>query len=327
MRISHIEACRQGIMEEMERNDRIIYIGEDVCVGGPHGFSKGLYEKFGPHRVIDSPISEIGLVGFGIGAALAGLRPIVEIMYMDFLPLAMEQIVNHMAQVRFLTAGQKDLPVVVRTQYSLGRQHGPQHSQFFPSLFTNLPGLNVVVTSTPYNCKGLYKYALRQNKPTIIIDPAWIYYRFVDEVPETDYVVEFGKANVVSRGEDVTLITYGRTVYESIQAVKQLKDRVSVYLVDLQSLRPLDVNTIVEACNHTGRVLIVSEEHPHSSVASYVASLVYEKCYGKLEKPVKALTPPDVHVPFSPQLEREYMITSDKIVKAVLELSSDEVKS
>jgi pyruvate dehydrogenase E1 component beta subunit len=321
MKISHIEACRQGIMEEMERDNSIVYIGEDVRKGGPHGFSKGLYEKFGHERVIDSPISEIGLVGFGIGAALEGLKPIVEIMYMDFLPIAMEQIVNHMAQARFLTAGQKDLPLVIRTQYSLGRQHGPQHSQFFPSLFTNVPGLNVVVTSTPYNCKGLYKHALRQNKPTIIIDPAWIYYRFVDEVPERDYEVKFGKANLINEGEDVTLITFGRTVYESIQALKQLPKEVSVHLVDLQSLKPLDIEAIVRAAKKTGRVLVVSEEHPHSSVASYVASLIYEYCFGELEKPIKVLTPPDIHVPFSPMLEKTYMVTSDKIVKAILELA------
>jgi pyruvate/2-oxoglutarate/acetoin dehydrogenase E1 component len=321
MKMSHIEACRQGIIEEMDRDDSIIYIGEDVRKGGPHGFSKGLFEKFGPERVIDSPISEIGLVGFGIGAALAGLRPIVEIMYMDFLPLAMEQIVNHMAQARFLTAGQRDLPLIIRTQYSLGRQHGPQHSQFFPSLFTNIPGLNIVVTSTPYNCKGLYKHALRQNKPTIIIDPAWIYYRFVGEVPERDYEVEFGKASIINEGEDVTLITFGRTVYESIQALKQLPKEVTVHLVDLQSLKPLDTESIINAAKRTGRVLIVSEEHPHSSVASYVASIIYEHCFEELKKPIKILTPPDVHIPFSPILEKAYMITSDKIIKAILELT------
>jgi pyruvate/2-oxoglutarate/acetoin dehydrogenase E1 component len=321
VKTSHIDACRQGVMEEMERDSRIIYIGEDVRKGGPHGFSKGLYERFGPERVIDSPISEIGLVGFGIGAALTGLKPIVEIMYMDFLPIAMEQIVNHMAQAKFLTAGQRELPLIIRTQYSLGRQHGPQHSQFFPSLFTNVPGLNIAVTSTPYNCKGLYKHALRQNKPTIIIDPAWIYYRFIDEIPEGDYEVEFGKANIISEGDDVTVITFGRTVYESIQALKQLPRNVSVHLVDLQSLKPLDVGAIVEAARKTGKVLIVSEEHPHSSVASYVASLIYGYCFGELEKPIKVLTPPDVHVPFSPKLEKEYMITSEKIAKAILELT------
>lgn len=322
MKMKHIDACRQGIMEEMERDSRIIYIGEDVRKGGPHGFSKGLYEKFGPARVIDSPISEIGLVGFGIGAALAGLKPLVEIMYMDFLPIAMEQIINHMAQAKFLTAGEKDLPLVIRTQYSLGRQHGPQHSQFFPSLFTNIPGLNVVVTSTPYNCKGLYKHALRQNKPTIIIDPAWIYYRFIDEVPGEDYEVEFGKANTISEGDDVTIITFGRTVYESVQALKQLQGKISVQLIDLQSLKPLDVDTVVKSARRTGRVLIVSEEHPHSSVASYVASVIYDRCFTELKKPVKVLTPPDVHIPFSPKLEEEYMITSDKIIKAILELVS-----
>jgi len=321
MKVSHIDACRQGVMEEMERDNRIIYIGEDVRKGGPHGFSKGLYERFGPERVIDSPISEIGLVGFGIGAALTGLKPIVEIMYMDFLPIAMEQIINHMAQAKFLTAGQRELPLIIRTQYSLGRQHGPQHSQFFPSLFTNIPGLNIVVTSTPYNCKGLYKHALRQNKPTIIIDPAWIYYRFIDEIPEGDYEVEFGEANIIHKGDDVTVITFGRTVYESIQALKQLPRDVSIHLVDLQSLKPLDVRTIVEAAKKTGKVLIVSEEHPHSSVASYVASLIYGHCFRELEKPIKILTPPDVHVPFSPKLEKEYMITSEKIAKAILELT------
>ncbi|MEM1642952.1 MAG: transketolase C-terminal domain-containing protein [Desulfurococcaceae archaeon] len=320
MKIAHIEACRQAIMEEMERDDRIIYIGEDVRKGGPHGFSKGLYEKFGPQRVIDSPISEIGLVGFGIGAAIAGLKPIVEIMYLDFLPLAMEQVINHMAQVKFLSGGLINLPVVIRTQYSLGRQHGPQHSQFFPSLFTNIPGLNVVITSTPYNCKGLYKHALRQEKPTIIIDPAWIYYRFNADVPSEDYEIKFGRASIVNEGSDVTLITFGRTVFESIQAVKQLQNKASVLLVDLQSLKPLDVDTIVKSASHTGKVLIVSEEHPHSSVAYYVAAVIYEHCLNRLEKPIKILTPPDTHIPFSPQIEKEYMITADKISKSILEL-------
>ncbi|MEZ0393498.1 MAG: transketolase C-terminal domain-containing protein [Desulfurococcaceae archaeon] len=320
--MAHIEACRQAIVEEMERDETIVYIGEDVRKGGPHGFSKGLYEKFGPKRVIDTPISEVGLVGFGIGAAMAGLRPVIEIMYMDFLPLAMEQIINHMAQARFLSGGRIDLPLIIRTQYSLGRQHGPQHSQFFPSILANVPGINVVVTSTPRNCKGLYKHALRQKKPTVIVDPAWTYYRFVDEVPEDDYEIEFGRAEILVEGNDVTVITFGRTVYEALQAVKRLAGKVSVNLVDLQSIRPLDVDTVVKEALRTGRVLVVSEEHPHSSVAYYVAAIIGERCFGKLEKPIRVLTPPDVHIPFSPLLEKEYMIDVDDLVRAITDLGS-----
>ncbi|MGC8601249.1 MAG: alpha-ketoacid dehydrogenase subunit beta [Thermoprotei archaeon] len=318
MEVNMAEAIREGLKEEMERNDKVIVIGEDVAAaGGIMGITKGLLEKFGPNRVIDSPISEIALAGFGVGAAMMGLRPVVEIMYMDFTPLALEQIMNQAAQVRFLSAGKLSAPFVLRTQYSLGRHNGPQHSQFFPSVFANIVGINVALPSRPRVAKGLLKQALRDERPTIFIEPSYHYFDYEEEVPNVDYVVPFGKAEVVREGKDITIVAMSRLVPEAIYAAQDLEKRgISAEIIDPLTVRPLDVKTIAESVRKTGRLLIASDEHENSSVASEIAADVYELCYGNLKKPILRLHPPEVHVPTSPFLESQYMIDEDKLLRA-----------
>jgi pyruvate dehydrogenase E1 component beta subunit len=318
MEVNMAEAIREGLKEEMERNDKVIVIGEDVAAaGGIMGITKGLLEKFGPNRVIDSPISEIALAGFGVGAAMMGLRPVVEIMYMDFTPLALEQIMNQAAQVRFLSAGKLSAPFVLRTQYSLGRHNGPQHSQFFPSVFANIVGINVALPSRPRVAKGLLKQALRDERPTIFIEPSYHYFDYEEEVPNVDYVVPFGKAEVVREGKDITIVAMSRLVPEAIYAAQDLEKRgISAEIIDPLTVRPLDVKTIAESVRKTGRLLIASDEHENSSVASEIAADVYELCYGNLKKPILRLHPPEVHVPTSPFLEAQYMIDEDKLLRA-----------
>ncbi len=318
MEVNMAEAIREGLKEEMERNDKVIVIGEDVAAaGGIMGITKGLLEKFGPNRVIDSPISEIALAGFGVGAAMMGLRPVVEIMYMDFTPLALEQIMNQAAQVRFLSAGKLSAPFVLRTQYSLGRHNGPQHSQFFPSVFANIVGINVALPSRPRVAKGLLKQALRDERPTIFIEPSYHYFDYEEEVPNVDYVVPFGKAEVVREGKDITIVAMSRLVPEAIYAAQDLEKRgISAEIIDPLTVRPLDVKTIAESVRKTGRLLIASDEHENSSVASEIAADVYELCYGDLKKPILRLHPPEVHVPTSPFLESQYMIDEDKLLRA-----------
>ncbi|HEV50989.1 MAG TPA: alpha-ketoacid dehydrogenase subunit beta [Thermoprotei archaeon] len=318
MELNLAQAIRQGLEEEMERNDRVIIIGEDVAAaGGIMGVTKGLLDKFGSKRVIDSPISEIALAGFGVGAAMMGLRPVVEIMYMDFTPLALEQVMNQGAQIKFVSAGKLFAPFVIRTQYSLGRHNGPQHSQFFPSTFANIVGINVALPSRPKVAKGLIKQALRDERPTVFIEPSYHYFDYTEEVPDDDYVTPFGKGEVIREGKDLTIVVLSRLVPEALSAAEDLEKKgISAEVIDPVTARPLDVKTIAASVQKTGRLLIASDEHENSSVASEIAADVYELCYGSLKKPVLRLHPPEVHVPTSPALESQYMIDEDKLLRA-----------
>lgn len=317
------EAIRKAIDEEMEANESIILMGEDVGAhGGVHGVTKGLLEKYGPARVIDTPISEIGIVGAGIGAAMMGLRPIVEIMYLDFLSIAMEQITNHGAQAHFLSFSKLKVPLVIRTQFSLGRQHGPQHSQFYLSALVNVPGINVALSSTPRSAYGLMKSALRQDKLTIFIDSAWEYFRLKEDVPDDrSFTIPFGKAEVLAEGSDISIITYSRTVAVALSALKQLKSLgISAEVVDMHTVSPLDIETPLKSVQKTGAGIVVSDEHEPASVASYIAQKLNELLYAKIKRPVTTLTSPFTFTPFSPKLEKEYMVDDKKIIGKALEV-------
>jgi len=322
MEMNLAEAIREALEEEMAKNERVIIIGEDVAAaGGIMGVTKGLLEKFGPERVIDSPISEIALAGFGTGAAMMGLRPVVEIMYMDFTPLALEQLMNQAAQVKFISAGKLTAPFVLRTQYSLGRHNGPQHSQFFPSFFANIVGINVALPSRPKSAKGLLKQGLRSDRPTVFIEPSYHYFDYTEDVPQDDYVVPFGRAEVVRRGKDLTMVALSRLVPEALAAAEELEKKgISAEVIDPLTVRPLDVKTIADSVSKTGRLLIASDEHSQASVASEIAADVYELDLAFLKKPIRRLHPPEVHVPTSPALEEEYMIDQESLIRAAEEL-------
>jgi Pyruvate/2-oxoglutarate dehydrogenase complex, dehydrogenase (E1) component, eukaryotic type, beta subunit len=318
-RLSYAEAIREALMEEMRRDPRVFLLGEDIgTYGGSQKVTRGLIDEFGSERVIDSPISENAIVGMGMGAAMGGLRPVVEIMYMDFLPIAAEQILNHVAQAFFVSGGQVEVPLLIRTQYSMGRVHGPQHSQFFPSWFINIPGLWVIAPSGPRDAKGLTKAAIRCNRPVLSIECARLYHKVKEEIPEEDYEIPFGTADIKRRGKDVTIIAISRTVHEALNAASELEENhgIDVEIVDPRSLKPLDVKTILSSVKKTGRVIITSDEYRTGSVTSEMSSLICENAFKDLKSSPVRLTSPDMHVPFSESLEEAYMIGTDDIVDA-----------
>lgn len=259
--ITYAEAIREALHEEMTKDPRVFLIGEDIgAYGGAFKITDGFLKEFGPERVRDTPISEAAIVGAAIGSALMGLRPIAEIMYMDFIPICLEQLANQAAKMRFMSGGQLKVPIIVRTQYSLGRAHGAQHSQFFPSWFLQIPGLKVVLPSTPYDAKGLLKTAMRDGNPVLYIECSLLY-RIKGPVPEEDYMIPFGKADVKRKGDNVTIVAISRMVHESMAAANALeREGLSVEIIDPRTIQPLDTDTIVGSVKKTGRLIIAEDD-------------------------------------------------------------------
>jgi len=255
--LSYAEALNEALREEMRRDDRVIVFGEDVGVlGGVYRVTKGLLEEFGPERVLDTPISEAAIAGTAIGAALMGLRPVAEIMYVDFLTLATDMIITHAAKARFMSGGQVKLPLVIRTQYSLGRAHGCQHSQFLAACFLQSPGIKVVLPGTPRDAKGLLKSAIRDDDPVLFIESG-VLYRLRGPVPEDEYLIPLGRCDVKREGDDVTIVAVARTVVEALKAADRLAEEgVSVEVIDLMTIQPMDYDTIVKSVMKTNRLVI-----------------------------------------------------------------------
>jgi len=320
--LTYAKAISEALWEEMKRDPNVILLGEDVGVyGGAYQITSGFLKEFGPERVIDTPISEAAIVGVAIGAALMGLRPVAEIMYMDFLPLALEQLVNHAAKIRFMSGGKLKVPIVVRTQYSLGRAHGAQHSQFFPAWFLQVPGIKVALPSTPYDAKGLLKTAIRDDNPVLFIECNLLYYSIKGPVPDHDYTIPFGQANIVKEGEDVTIVAISRMVHEALAAAKVLEEKgLSVEIIDPRTIQPLDIDTIVKSVEKTGRLVITSDDIVTGGIGAEIAALVAERAFDALKAPIKRVCSPPLPVPFSPELEKEYMPNKDKIISAVLSM-------
>ncbi len=316
--LTYAEAIREALREELKRDPNVFLMGEEIGVfGGAYKVTRGLLDEFGPERVRDTPISEIAVVGAGIGAALAGLRPIVEIMYMDFLTIALDQIGTQLAKLRFMSGGQLQAPLVIRTQYSLGRVHGSQHSQFFPSLFFQLPGVKVVLPSTPYDAKGLLKSSVRDGNPILFIESG-VLYRTKGEVPSEEYLVPIGKADIKRKGKDVTIVAVSRTVLEAIKAAEKLEaDGVSAEVVDPRCIQPLDLGTIVESVKKTGRLVIVGDDVRQGGVGAEISAAVQEEAFDYLDAPIQRVGCPPIPVPFSPELEKDYMPDDQKIISAV----------
>ncbi len=320
--LSFAEALNEALREEMRRDDSVIIFGEDVAKpGGVYKVTKGLLEEFGPERVRDTPISEAAIVGAAVGAALMGLRPVAEIMYMDFLTIGLDQLVTHAAKARFMSGGQVKLPMVVRCQYSLGRVHGSQHSQFFPSWFLQAPGLKVVLPGTPRDAKGLLKSAIRDDNPVLFVESGVLYHRMKGPVPEEEYLVPLGKADVKRRGDDVTVVAVSRTVREALAAAEKLEEEgVSVEVVDLMTIQPMDKEAIVESVKKTNRLVIADDSVKTGGISAEVAAMVVEEAFDYLDAPPVRVNSPTLPVPFSPPLEREYMVDSEKIADAVRRL-------
>jgi pyruvate dehydrogenase E1 component beta subunit len=319
--IEYREAIREAIIEEMDRDRKVFLIGEDIGIyGGAFKAYKGLLDKYGPDRVINTPISEAAIIGAGIGAALTGYRPIVEIMFIDFATLAMDQIANQAAKIHFMSGGSLNVPLVIRTQGGVGKGLATQHSQSLEAWFYHIPGLKVVMPSTSYDVKGLLKTAVRDNSPVMFIEHKMIY-PVKSPVPDEEYTIPFGKADIKRKGEDITIFAYSNMVLRSLEAAEELeKDRISCEIIDPRTLVPLDIDTVVNSVKKTGRLIIVSEACRRGSVASDISARITERAFDYLSAPVKIVAGLDTPIPYNSTLEQASIPQKADIIKAVKEL-------
>ncbi len=322
--ISYIDAVTLAIREEMERDPRVFIMGEDVGVkGGVFKATQGLYEQFGEQRVIDTPLAESAIAGVGIGAAMYGMRPIAEMQFADFIMPAVNQIISEAAKIRYRSNNDWSCPIVIRAPYGGGVHGALYHSQSVEAVFANQPGLKIVMPSTPYDVKGLLKAAIRDEDPVLFFEHKRAYRLLKEEVPEDDYVLPIGKADVKRVGEDITVITYGLCVHFALQAAEKLAaEGISVHVVDLRTVYPLDKETIIEGAAKTGKVLLVTEDNKEGSIIGEVAAIIAENCLFDLDAPIKRLAGPDVPaMPYAPTMEKYFMMNEEKIEKAMRELA------
>ncbi len=320
-RLTMREAISQALWEEMERDPKVFIMGEEVGVwGGSYAVTRGFYDHFGAERVRDTPISEAAIVGAAIGAALTGLRPVAEIMTINFAYVAMDHIVNEAAKLHYMFNGQFVLPMVIRTVNGGGRQLGATHSQSTEAIFAHFPGLKVVLPGTPADAKGLLKSALRGNDPVMFIEHATLY-QLRGEVPEGDYVVPIGKSVVQRPGKDVTIVTYSKMLDVSIKAADELsKEGIEVEIVDLRSLRPLDMEPVIESFKKTNRAVIVEEGWPSFGVGAEVSARIYEQAFDYVDAPVKRVAQKEVPLPYSRELEQSALPGVQDVIAAVKEV-------
>jgi pyruvate dehydrogenase E1 component beta subunit len=315
------DALNQALREELARDERVMLMGEDIGVfGGAFKVTAGLLEEFGERRVRDTPISENTIVGIGVGAAMAGLRPVVELMTINFSLLAFDQIVNHAAHIHYMFAGQATVPLVVRMPQGAGHQLGPTHSHCFEALFLHIPGLLVATPATAADAKGLLKSAIRDQNPVIFIEHESLY-GIRGEVPDGQQLVEFGKARVAREGSDVTIVGVSRMAVTAERAAQTLADEhgVQAEVIDPRTLRPLDLDTILASVHKTNRCVIVEEGWPHGGVGANLGALISEQAFDDLDAPVRRVSGADVPMPYSKPLEDIAYPHAPQIVGAVLE--------
>jgi pyruvate/2-oxoglutarate/acetoin dehydrogenase E1 component len=318
-KITYREALREALREEMRRDQAVFLLGEDIgrYWGGAFKVTDGLAEEFGDERVRDTPISESAIVGTGVGAAITGMRPVAEIMFGDLTALAMDQIANQAAKIRYMFGGQTSCPLVIRTPFGAGVNIASHHSQSLEAWFMHVPGLQVVVPSTPYDAKGLLKTAIRGNNPVFFCEHKLLY-PVEGEVPEEEYTIPFGQAEVKKEGSDVTVVATLYMVHKALGAAEKLEQEgLSVEVVDPRTLTPLDKKRIVNSVKKTGRVVIVSEDCKTAGVSAEIAAVIAEEAIDYLDAPIKRVAAPDTPIPFSPPLE-QYVIPNEKaIIEAV----------
>ncbi|MFI5605697.1 alpha-ketoacid dehydrogenase subunit beta [Amycolatopsis sp. NPDC051903] len=324
--ISYREAVNEALAQEMQRDESVIVMGEDNAGGagspgeddawgGVLGVTKGLYHRF-PGRVLDTPISESAFIGAAIGAATAGQRPVAELMFIDFMGVCFDQIFNQAAKFRYMFGGNARTPVVIRTMYGAGLRAAAQHSQCLYPIFTHIPGLKVVVPSSPYEAKGLLIQSIRDDDPVIFCEHKALY-DTSGEVPEDSYTIPFGEANVVRDGDDVTIVAIGRMVGVAEEAARELAaGGVEAEVIDPRTTSPLDTETILESVENTGRLVIVDEASPRCNLATDISALVAKEAFGSLRAPIEMVTPPHTPVPFSDALEDLYIPDAQKVVNA-----------
>ncbi len=315
------QAISQALWEEMERDPKVFILGEEVGVwGGTYAVTKGFHDHFGAERVMDTPISEAAIIGAAIGAAMTGTRPVAELMTINFAFSAMDHIVNESAKLHYMFNGQMLLPMVIRTVSGGGRQLGATHSQTPDAIFAHFPGLKVVAPGTPADAKGLLKAAIRSDDPIMFIEHATLY-QIKGEVPEGDYVVPIGKSTIQRPGKDVTLVTYSKMLELSLKAAGELeKEGIDVEIVDLRTLRPLDMDPVIESFKKTNRAVIVEEGWKSFGVGSEISSQIYEKAFDYVDAPIKRVAQKEVPLPYNRTLEQMALPQVEDIVKAVKEV-------
>ncbi|MCY0897890.1 MAG: alpha-ketoacid dehydrogenase subunit beta [Firmicutes bacterium] len=318
------QALNDALREEMERDPRVFLMGEDIGhYGGVFGVTRGLFAQFGPERVRDTPISESGFIGAAIGAAAAGWRPVVEIMWIDFAMVAMDQIVNQAAKMRYMSGGQLKIPLVIRTQEGAGRGNGAQHSQSLESMFAQVPGLKVVAPSNPRDAKALLKAAIREDSPVLFIEHKLLY-GFRGPVLPTDEVVPLGIASVVRPGSDVTILSLSRMVHFCLEAAQKLANMgIEAEVIDLRSVQPWDIDAVAKSVQKTGRLVIVHEAHRSFGWGAEIAATLAERGFDHLLAPIRRVCSDDVPFPYNRQLERAVMPDPQRIVTTVQELLRD----
>ncbi|MDP7641527.1 MAG: alpha-ketoacid dehydrogenase subunit beta [Alphaproteobacteria bacterium] len=326
-KITYQQAVNEALAQEMARDETVIVMGEDVAGGsgadgemdawgGPLGITKGLYSQFGD-RVMDTPITESAFIGAAVGAATAGLRPVAELMFVDFMGVCFDQMFNQAAKFRYMFGGKAETPVVVRTMYGAGLRAAAQHSQCLYSVFTHIPGLKVVAPATPYDAKGLLIQSIRDNDPVIFFEHKALY-TLEGDVPEEAYTIPFGEANVTREGDDVSIVTLGRMVHVAHEAADALaKDGINCEIVDLRTTSPMDTDTIIESVENTGRLVVLDESHPRCSIASDISAIVCQEAFESLKAPIRMVTAPHVPVPFADNLEDLYIPDAGQVQQAV----------
>ena len=320
--LTYLEAIRQGIREEMERDASVFLLGEDIgAYGGAFSVTAGMLEQFGEDRVIDTPISESAIVGAAIGAALMGMRPVAEMQFMDFISCGFDQIVNMAAKIHYRWGAA--VPMVIRGPSGAGVHGGPFHSQSNEMWFAHVPGLKVVAPSTAYDAKGLIKASIRDNNPVIFYEHKYLYRRIKDDVPAEDFVVPLGKAAVRREGRDIAIITYGAMVWTALEAADALaKEDISVEVVDLRTLLPYDEQCVLSSVRKCSKVILLHEDTRIGGLAGELAAVIAEKAFDDLDGPIVRVTAPDTPVPFSPPLEEFFLPNVQKIASAARQLAA-----
>lgn len=322
--MSYIPAVTTALREEMQRDEKVFILGEDVGKkGGVFRATDGLYETFGEARVLDTPLAESAIAGVGIGAAMYGMRPVAEMQFADFIMPAVNQIISEAAKMRYRSNNDWSVPMTIRAPYGGGVHGALYHSQSVEAIFANQPGLKIVMPSTPYDVKGLLKAAIRDNDPVLFFEHKRAYRLLKGEVPEDDYVLPIGKADVKREGEDITVITYGLCVHFALQAAEKLaEDGINAHILDLRTVYPLDQEAIIEAAKKTGKVLLITEDNKEGSIIGEVAAIIAEHCLFDLDAPINRLAGPDVPaMPYAPTMEKYFMMNPDKVEKAMRDLA------
>ncbi|MCD9021297.1 alpha-ketoacid dehydrogenase subunit beta [Cohnella silvisoli] len=323
--IEYIEAIRLAMKEEMERDDNVFFLGEDVGLkGGVFGTTKGLQQQFGEERALDTPLAESAIAGVAIGAAMAGMKPVAEMQYSDFMFPATNQIISEAAKIRYRSNNDWDCPIVIRAPIGGGVFGGLYHSQCPESVFFGTPGLKIVAPATAYDAKGLLKAAIRDPDPVLFFENKKCYRLITDEVPDEDYVVPIGKANVMREGSDLTVIGYSMPLHFAMQAAEELSQEhgIEAHILDLRTLQPLDRNGILEAAAKTGKVLIIHEDNKTGGIGAEVSAIISEELLYDLDAPIRRLCGPDVPaMPINPPGEKHFLLNKEKLKTAMLELA------